>query len=170
MKNLFKFGTLGLVLLLSGCEAVSVPTSNTPAAQSYSNQHLLMQKGVDYRFSDYHNFDTSDVYQCQRSCNSDGQCQAYTWTVPGFQSASGKCWLKNFGDESRPQTQPCPECISGISSHYAQRMSRSQVAVPNVVGGQVQRQQSQIGQRTNDEVNRRIDGAVNRVLDGIFGK
>ena len=62
MKNLFKFGTLGLVLLLSGCEAVSVPTSNTPAAQSYSNQHLLMQKGVDYRFSDYHNFDTSDVY------------------------------------------------------------------------------------------------------------
>lgn len=179
MKNAmnvkFKLITLGvgMTILLGGCETVSTPVSNTPATQTYSNQHLLMQKGRDYNLDDYRNFDTASVTQCQQTCNNDGRCHAYTWTVPGYRNNIGMCYLKNWGNEVRqiPQATVCPECTSGVSAHFLSRMnSQPQIGVPRAVTGQAQRQQTQIEQRTTDEVNRRVDGAVNRVLDGIFGK
>lgn len=68
--------------------------------------------GVDLYESDYDNFpmqpgDTART--CQQRCADDERCEAYTFTVPGFQSEHGHCWLK----QGSPWKRLCPDCVSG---------------------------------------------------------
>lgn len=67
---------------------------------------------VDLYESDYASFDLSpgeDARTCQARCADDAQCDAWTWTIPGWQAEHGKCWLKT----GSPWQRNCPECVSG---------------------------------------------------------
>ena len=63
---------------------------------------------------DYSNFDLErpDYRLCERTCNDDRRCRAWTYVKPGIQwspSAPAKCWLKN----TVPQAIAANCCISG---------------------------------------------------------
>lgn len=67
---------------------------------------------VDLYESDYESFDLApgeDARSCQARCAADERCDAYTYTVPGWQAEHGKCWLKS----GSPWKRNCDECTSG---------------------------------------------------------
>ena len=70
--------------------------------------------GVDRPGRDYKNFnlpsDTPSL--CEQACNSEAQCQAWTFVRPGFQGPAARCWLKNA--IPAPKTDSC--CVSGVKA------------------------------------------------------
>ncbi|MFN3986610.1 MAG: PAN domain-containing protein [Rhodocyclaceae bacterium] len=67
---------------------------------------------VDLYESDYDRFEMQPgqhARDCQARCAAEAQCDAYTYTVPGYQAEHGMCWLKS----GEPWQKVCHDCISG---------------------------------------------------------
>lgn len=70
------------------------------------------QTGFDRRGGDYLKFDirTGDPEACAHRCESDGRCQAWTFSYPRSENAQAQCWLKN---KVAPRFEDkC--CVSGV--------------------------------------------------------
>lgn len=67
---------------------------------------------IDIAGSDYRSFDTENDNGaiCAKTCADENQCRAFTWTVPGLQGPSARCWLKN----AIPTPTPNENVMSGI--------------------------------------------------------
>jgi hypothetical protein len=68
---------------------------------------------IDRFGGDYRQFDVpADPVgaSCQRACEADAGCRAWTYARPGYVGASAVCFLKNH--ITRPLHRPC--CISGV--------------------------------------------------------
>lgn len=88
-----------------------VPTTAEESADSREETQWFMPC-VDLYESDYESFDLvpgEDARSCQARCAADERCDAYTYTVPGWQAEHGKCWLKS----GSPLKLNCEECTSG---------------------------------------------------------
>lgn len=71
-----------------------------------------MEYETDRPGSDFQNFDLSepDPYLCQKSCDDNSQCKAWTYVKPDIQGDNARCWLKD--DVRRARADKC--CISGV--------------------------------------------------------
>jgi hypothetical protein len=89
--------------------AVSIGLSALPA-------HAV-EVDVDRPGLDYRNFDLNDAtyYACQRACQLDARCRAWTYVKPGYQGPKPRCWLKSA--EPGLRTAPC--CHSGVKDDFS---------------------------------------------------
>ncbi len=73
-----------------------------------------VEEGSDRPGSDYANFNlpSPDYGLCERACNNDGRCQAWTYVRPGVQGPTARCWLKTAVPPAR--ANQC--CVSGTKS------------------------------------------------------
>ena len=70
-----------------------------------------IEVGVDRPGKDYRNFDiANDPAICQKTCESDSSCRAWTFVKPGLQGSSARCWLKSA--VPGPVSDSC--CASGV--------------------------------------------------------
>ena len=68
------------------------------------------QVGIDLPGRDIRRFEVDGgSEECEKACNAEAQCQAYTWVKPGVQAPKGVCWLKS----SVPARVPDSKCVSG---------------------------------------------------------
>lgn len=68
---------------------------------------------IDRLGGDYRSFDIAadpSGASCAKACQADGRCRAFTYSRPGYGSASARCYLKDR--ITRPRRKPC--CISGV--------------------------------------------------------
>ena len=75
------------------------------------------QKALEYsidRFGgDYRTVDVAPgarEAECQKACEGDNRCRAWTFVRPGYISSAARCYLKD--KLTRPRHKPC--CISGV--------------------------------------------------------
>ena len=54
--------------------------------------------------------DSPDPELCQRACNRDGRCQAWTYVRPAAEGDAAHCWLKS----ERPGPVFDESCVSGV--------------------------------------------------------
>jgi len=54
--------------------------------------------------------ESPDPELCQRACNRDGRCQAWTYVRPAGESDAAHCWLKS----ERPEPVFDETCVSGV--------------------------------------------------------
>jgi len=75
---------------------------------------LALENNIDRPGMDYSNFDLSSPNPtlCEQACNSDPNCQAFTYVKPGVQGPNARCWLKN----PVPAATPSDCCVSGVKS------------------------------------------------------
>ncbi len=74
-----------------------------------ASQELMI--GSDLPGSDYQHEPISGVAQdCEKRCDVDGNCLAWTWVKPGVQNSQAMCWLKN----AVPPSVKNENTISGI--------------------------------------------------------
>jgi hypothetical protein len=69
--------------------------------------------GVDRNGGDYRHFDVPadpSGRSCQRACEDEEGCRAWTYVRPGYVGSSAVCYLKKR--ITRPLHKPC--CISGV--------------------------------------------------------
>jgi hypothetical protein len=69
--------------------------------------------GVDRSGGDYRHFELpadSSGKSCEKACESEEGCRAWTYVRPGYVGSSAVCYLKNR--ITRPARKPC--CISGV--------------------------------------------------------
>jgi hypothetical protein len=98
-------------------EVVALAPAEPPAAAPVEegdglHETLAFMPCVDLYESDYDSFDLApgeDARSCQARCLADERCDAWTWTVPGWQAEHGKCWLKS----GSPWQRNCDDCTSG---------------------------------------------------------
>lgn len=97
--------------------AVPAPTrdncciSGLSAGTPIGNQ---LEHGYNRRGSDYTNFPikTGSPITCQKACEEDSSCQAWTYVRPGIQANTAMCWLK----DTIPGRTLDACCISGVPS------------------------------------------------------
>jgi len=68
---------------------------------------------IDRSGGDYRHFEVaadSTGQACQRACEAEEGCRAWTYLRPGYGGAAGFCYLKSR--ITRPQRKPC--CVSGV--------------------------------------------------------
>lgn len=68
---------------------------------------------IDRVGGDFRSFDIAPDptgASCEKACQSDGKCRAFTYVRPGYVGASARCHLKDR--ITRPRRKPC--CISGV--------------------------------------------------------
>jgi hypothetical protein len=72
-----------------------------------------MEDNTDYPGSDYRSLDLTDPEPrtCQRECERDRGCRAWTYVRPGVQGPQAKCYLKS--PAPGPSRDAC--CISGLN-------------------------------------------------------
>jgi hypothetical protein len=73
----------------------------------------LTEYGVDRFGGDYRQFEVPpdpSGKSCQRACEGDQSCRAWTYVRQGYVTTSAVCYLKNH--LTRPVHKPC--CISGV--------------------------------------------------------
>ncbi len=89
---------------------------------AFAQEQNVNRPGKDY---------TSFVLQeakpelCQKACNEDPRCKAYTYVKPGLQGAQARCWLKSEAPTS--VTDEC--CISGVKN--TQSASVTGIRIPD---------------------------------------
>jgi hypothetical protein len=71
-----------------------------------------MEPGIDRYGSDYRSFDINrgGPAACQRACQDDTRCRAWTHTIPGYQAEGGMCHLK----DAVPGRSTLREATSGV--------------------------------------------------------
>lgn len=72
-----------------------------------------IEKAVNRHGSDIRDFEmkANEGYEaCQKACEEEAQCKAFTFVKPGVQSTAARCWLKN----TVPQAYADDTCISGV--------------------------------------------------------
>jgi hypothetical protein len=68
---------------------------------------------IDRTGGDYRHFELSPDptgRSCQRACEGEPQCRAWTYVRPGYIGPAAVCYLKNR--VTRPRHKPC--CLSGV--------------------------------------------------------
>jgi len=70
-----------------------------------------MENNIDRPGMDYSNFDlpSANPSLCEKACDDDPSCRAFTYVRPGYQGTSARCWLKS----GVPDAVPNSCCISG---------------------------------------------------------
>ncbi|MBN9670086.1 PAN domain-containing protein [Roseibium aggregatum] len=70
--------------------------------------------GVDRMGGDYRSFwlPRPEPALCQKQCEQEEQCRAWTYVVPGHQGSQAKCWLKSR--VPNPRNAQC--CVSGVKT------------------------------------------------------
>jgi len=63
--------------------------------------------GEDYRFFD---MATSNPIDCQRQCQSEHACEAYTYSPPNIHGPSARCFLK----DGKPAAKVMSGLVSGV--------------------------------------------------------
>jgi hypothetical protein len=69
--------------------------------------------GIDRIGGDMRQFDVAPDptgRACKTACEAEGRCRAWTYSRPGYESASARCYLKSH--LTLPRKRPC--CISGV--------------------------------------------------------
>ena len=102
--------SLCALLPLAGCVAMSSPTATSSAAL-----YGELEQDVNRLGSDFRDFDLAeaDPQLCQRACDDDARCQAWTYVRPGIQAPAARCWLKAPVPLPLKQ-EPC--CVSGVKA------------------------------------------------------
>ena len=73
----------------------------------------LIEFGIDRFGGDYRHFDVptdGTGKTCQRACEADATCRAWTYVRPGYLGQSAVCYLKNH--ITRPMRKAC--CLAGV--------------------------------------------------------
>jgi hypothetical protein len=68
---------------------------------------------IDRTGGDYKHFDLPadpTGKSCQRACEADGHCRAWTYVRPGYLGSAAVCYLKSR--VTPPRRKPC--CLSGV--------------------------------------------------------
>lgn len=78
------------ILLAIGLLASPMAMANDLAAAP-PLEYRIDRPGMDYRSF---NIPASPLL-CQRACNSDARCRAFTYVRPGIQGPTARCWLKH---------------------------------------------------------------------------
>jgi len=107
--------------LIAGCVLVLVGVglylggTLLPMASHSTEEKVTYEPNTNRFGGDYKSIDlaTSDPSSCQRSCQEDTKCQAYTYVPPGIQGAVAKCWLKDV----EPPMSVASGLVSGIRTH-----------------------------------------------------
>lgn len=68
----------------------------------------ISRRGGNYRHFDLPSDPTGEA--CQKACQDDKRCRAFTYVRPGYRGASARCYLKSR--IPRPKRSYC--CISGV--------------------------------------------------------
>jgi hypothetical protein len=87
-----------------------VPIESQPAKVLQLGSGLEMdtdRPGINYRSFD---LDVPEPKRCQRTCQDDPKCNAWTYVKPGVQGPKARCWLKT----GVPSAKPAQCCISGV--------------------------------------------------------
>ena len=72
-----------------------------------------VETGIDRFGGDYRHFDfpsNPDAAACNKACEDENRCRAWTYVRPGYHGAAGRCFLKDR--VTPPRRKPC--CISGV--------------------------------------------------------
>lgn len=69
-----------------------------------------METRTDRPGGDYTNFNAPNAIECQRACDRDGRCRAFTWVRPGVRGPRPICYLKSTVPP--PRANDC--CVSGV--------------------------------------------------------
>jgi len=95
------------VSLMLVCLALLVASNGFASAEA-----TAMEQDTDRQGQDYRSFfvGKSQPEVCQRACNKDDKCQAWTFVKPGFQGPLGRCFFKS--GVPRKAKNKC--CISGV--------------------------------------------------------
>jgi hypothetical protein len=92
--------------------APPAPASMEPQTVKVVQPDSGLEKDTDRPGMNYRNFDldVSEPKRCQRTCQDDPKCKAWTYVKPGVQGPKARCWLKT----GVPSAKPAPCCISGV--------------------------------------------------------
>ncbi len=76
-----------------------------------------LENNIDRPGMDYKDVDLASPNPslCEKACENDPDCKAFTYVKPGYQGTSARCWLKN----GVPDAVPAECCISGQKSENA---------------------------------------------------
>jgi hypothetical protein len=88
---------------ISGVRGAAVVEPRTTTAE-----FAIDRQGGDYR--DLTVGTDPNGKTCQAACEADNKCRAWTYSRPGYLSASARCFLKH--ELKPPRRKPC--CISGV--------------------------------------------------------
>jgi hypothetical protein len=72
-----------------------------------------VENSIDRIGGDYRNFEipaSQDAAACQKACEGDNRCRAWSFTRPGYGGPTAKCYLKDR--ITAPRRRPC--CMSGV--------------------------------------------------------
>ena len=92
--------------------AAAQPKPAAPAA-SAKGVTFRIEKNVNRQASDYRDFemDADATFEiCQKACETETTCRAFTYVKAGPRGVKPHCWLKN----TVPVAYPDEECITGV--------------------------------------------------------
>jgi hypothetical protein len=72
-----------------------------------------IESSMDRGGGDYKNFEIANnptPEACQKACEDDNRCRAWTYARPGYVGTAARCYLKD--KITRPRRKPC--CMSGV--------------------------------------------------------
>jgi hypothetical protein len=92
----------------ASCCASGVRGTGVIEPRSGSIEFAIDRTGGDYRHFDLPSDPTGR--SCQRACEADSHCRAWTYVRPGYIGASAVCYLKSR--ITPPRRKPC--CLSGV--------------------------------------------------------
>lgn len=93
-------------------ESIPVAKPDTCCFSGVVRRGIGPEQGVDRLGGDYTSFNLSGEFpaKCQKFCDADAFCVAWTYVKPGIQAPNPRCWLKN--KIPPPQKNDC--CVSGV--------------------------------------------------------
>lgn len=99
-------------LLLRALVACALLTLALSPAQG----HVSTEWGTDRKGGDIpgKKFAMPNFVECQKACNGDAQCKAFTYVYPGVQGPKGLCYLKDL--VPKPAASGC--CVSGVKGGW----------------------------------------------------
>lgn len=102
------------VAVTAGDTSVKVETTTpsveapAPAAVTFKIEMNVNRQAGDYR--DYEMAAGADYKLCEKACEGETQCKAYTFVKAGPRGAVPHCWLK----KSVPMAYSDDQCITGV--------------------------------------------------------
>jgi len=87
--------------------------SGVKGAALGENRPGPIETSMDRGGGDYKSFDIANnpaPEACQKACEDDNRCRAWTYARPGYVGPAARCYLKD--KITRPRRKPC--CMSGV--------------------------------------------------------
>jgi hypothetical protein len=94
--------------------APPAPTAIAPQTAKNLQPDSGLEMDIDRPGMNYRSFDldVQEPKRCQRTCQDDPKCKAWTYVKPGVQGPKARCWLKT----GVPSAKSNPCCISGVKT------------------------------------------------------